>query len=587
MRELFDITPHSTGPGFRMRLKTGEIDVPDGRGGYIVSSGMGSGKTESIKSLIRHKHDEGILYCVDTKDELEKMFGWIVENLVVEGVLRMEDVMIISSDPGRADFLGQYRDNPGVLMEKKVILITHVRFWTDLINHFLIYKPQKEVAPFDGDFRTLMGRDDLRGYVIFDETPTFINPFVEFDRSMLGIFGKTDENGNIVCKPPEELGRYYDLFIRGGKNDLFNQAYRINRMKRDVVLGFIPKYYGSWVMSDTDKVGITFYPVDLCPGGMTISTHILIFEGAGNILFRGSTRFTLLDTESKYNTVTDFKRMDFGLSRKCFDEAGFGTFVKRIGRLIDKPSLIVCWKDINGDDDGPGKSGYAERFRRLLVAEGVDPGLFTVTYYGATDNKSTNSYRDVEQILLCGDWNLPNTESAKIRRAYGTSTDPHSQKDWYFSQLITRIGIRKHIEGEVYTVWHTDDFDERFIERMDAYFNENRVIGKASVSHNDWEKRLDGMKIRSNIKEEIRLLARYDKDMQRAITMDSEYTKEVTFCYLEMIGIKRGKRERGRYKALIDVLKTMGINLVIIVYSGFLFYSEGAKIRFIVTPPIF
>lgn len=563
MRELFDITPHSTGPGFRMRLKTGEIDVPDGRGGYIVSSGMGSGKTESIKSLIRHKHDEGILYCVDTRDELEKMFGWIVENLVVEGVLRMEDVMIISSDPGRADFLGQYRDNPEVLMEKKVILITHVRFWTDLINHFLIYKPQKEVAPFDGDFRTLMGRDDLRGYVIFDETPTFINPFVEFDRSMLGIFGKTDENGNIVCKPPEELGRYYDLFIRGGRNDLFNQAYRINRMKRDVVLRLIPKYYGSWVMSDTDKVGITFYPVDLCPGGMTISTHILIFEGAGNILFRGSTRFTLLDTESKYNTVTDFKRMDFGLSRKCFDEAGFGTFVKRIGRLIDKPSLIVCWKDINGDDDGPGKSGYAERFKRLLVAEGVDPGLFTVTYYGATDNKNTNSYRDVEQILLCGDWNLPNTESAKIRRAYGTSTDPHSQKDWYFSQLITRIGIRKHIEGEVYTVWYTDDFDERFIERMDAYFNENRVIGKASVSHNDWEKRLEGMKIRSNIKEEIRLMARYDKDMQRAITMDSEYTKEVTFAYLEMIGIKRYVRERRKYDRLLETLNKLKITLVI------------------------
>ena len=563
MRELFDITPHSTGPGFRMRLKTGEIDVPDGRGGYIVSSGMGSGKTESIKSLIRHKHDEGILYCVDTRDELEKMFGWIVENLVVEGVLRMEDVMIISSDPGRADFLGQYRDNPEVLMEKKVILITHVRFWTDLINHFLIYKPQKEVAPFDGDFRTLMGRDDLRGYVIFDETPTFINPFVEFDRSMLGIFGKTDENGNIVCKPPEELGRYYDLFIRGGRNDLFNQAYRINRMKRDVVLRLIPKYYGSWVMSDTDKVGITFYPVDLCPGGMTISTHILIFEGAGNILFRGSTRFTLLDTESKYNTVTDFKRMDFGLSRKCFDEAGFGTFVKRIGRLIDKPSLIVCWKDINGDDDGPGKSGYAERFRRLLVAEGVDPGLFTVTYYGATDNKSTNSYRDVEQIFLCGDWNLPNTESAKIRRAYGTTTDPHSQKDWYFSQLITRIGIRKHIEGEVYTVWYTDDFDERFIERMDAYFNENRVVDRKSVSHNDWEKRLEGMKIRSNLKDEIILLARYDKDMQKAITMDDEYTKEVTFVYLEMIGIKRYVRERRKYDRLVETLSKLKITLVI------------------------
>lgn len=310
-------------------------------------------------------------------------------------------------------------------------------------------------------------------------------------------------------------------------------------------------------------MGITFYPVDLCPESMTVSTHILIFEGAGNILFRGSTRFTLLDTESKYNTVTDFKRMDFGLSRKCFDEAGFGTFVKRTGRLIDKPSLIVCWKDINGDDDGPGKSGYAERFRRLLVAEGVDPGLFTVTYYGATDNKSTNSYRDVEQILLCGDWNLPNTESAKIRRAYGTSTDPHSQKDWYFSQLITRIGIRKYIEGEVYTVWHTDDFDERFIERMDAYFNENRVVDRKSVSHNDWEKRLEGMKIRSNLKDEIILLARYDKDMQKAITMDDEYTKEVTFVYLEMIGIKRYVRERRKYDRLVETLSKLKITLVI------------------------
>ena len=41
-----------------------------------------------------------------------------------------------------------------MLMYKKVILITHVRFWTDLINYFLIYSPDKneEVRPFDGDF---------------------------------------------------------------------------------------------------------------------------------------------------------------------------------------------------------------------------------------------------------------------------------------------------------------------------------------------------------------------------------------------------------------------------------------------------
>lgn len=565
MRELFDITPHANGSGFRMGLKTGEIDVPDENGGYIVSSGMGSGKTESIKSLIRQKYDEGILYCVDTRDELKKMYRWILEELVPVTGLKGADVMMVSSDPEFSHFLDLYKDNPEMLMEKKVILITHVRFFTDLINYFLIYRPQGKVDIFDGDFRALMTRDDLRRYVIFDETPVQINPFVKFDRSMLGLFTTEDDKGDMVCRSPEGIQRFYNRFLRGSRNDLFpNQSFMINRIKRDVVLGLVPKYYDSWMISDTDSKEIMFYPVDLCPEGITISTHVLIFEGAGNILFRGSTRFTLLDTENKYNTITEFRRMDFGLRRRSLDEARFGEFVKRIGKLIDKPSLVVCWKDVNDDDEGPGKSGYAEHFRRLLVAEGVDPRLFTITYYGATDNKSTNSYRDARQIFLCGDWNLPNTESARIRRAYGTSTDSQNQKDWYFSQLITRIGIRKHIEGEVYTVWYTDDFDERFIDRMDAYFNENRITGKASVSHNDWEKKLDVMDIRSNTKEEIRLLARYDKDMQNAIAMDDEYIKEVTFDYLEMIGIKRGKRERGRYKALTDVLKAMGINLVIV-----------------------
>ena len=50
MKELFNIIPNSTGDGFRMKLSTGVIDVPDDNGGYIISSGSGSGKTETIKS---------------------------------------------------------------------------------------------------------------------------------------------------------------------------------------------------------------------------------------------------------------------------------------------------------------------------------------------------------------------------------------------------------------------------------------------------------------------------------------------------------------------------------------------------------
>lgn len=568
MKELFNISPHSTGGGFTMDLKTGVVDVPDENGGYIISTSMGAGKTESIKSLIRHKYDMGILYCVDTKEELKKMYCWIIDGLVKDKScgLNYNDVMIVSSDKDFQYQLSLYRDNPEMLVYKKVILITHVRFWTDLINYFLIYSPDKneEVRPFDGDFARLMTRDDLRRYVVFDETPTFIKPFVEFDRTLLGIFGKTDEDGRIVSKDKAEIEKYYDSFIRNTKLDFFNDTYKINRIKRDVVLGLIPKYYDSWMVEEGQKVGITFNPVDICPDNVDIKTHVLIFEGAGNILFKGSSCFKLLDVKEKYNTITEFKQVEFGLKRNRLDNNKFSSFLDGIVKLIDKPSLVVCWKDVNGNDEGPGISSYAERVRNGLLERKVNPEMFSVTYYGASDNKSTNQYRDMRQIILCGDWSLPNTEAAKIRKAYGTKADSQDLKMWFFTQLITRIGIRKHIEGEVYTVLYTCDFEEFFIDRLDSYFNQNKLIPITPVIHEDWKVRLEGMKIRSNIKSEIITLAGSDDRMQQAIVQGREFRKEVTFEFLDMLGIRRSRNEKDKYKALINVLKSIRILLDIV-----------------------
>lgn len=568
MKELFNISPHSTGDGFTMDLKTGVVDVPDENGGYIISTSMGAGKTESIKSLIRHKYDMGILYCVDTKEELKKMYCWIIDGLVKDKScgLNYNDVMIVSSDKDFQYQLSLYRDNPEMLMYKKVILITHVRFWTDLINYFLVYNPDKkeEVRPFNGDFAKLMTRNDLRRYVVFDETPTFIKPFVEFDRSILGVFSKIDGEGKITCMDKDGISAFYERFIRNTRLDFFNDTYKINRIKRDVVLGLVPKYYDSWMVEDGQKVGITFNPVDICPDNVDIKTHVLIFEGAGNILFKGSSCFKLLDVKEKYNTVTEFKQVEFGLKRNRLDNDKFSSFLDGIVKLIDKPSLVVCWKDVNGNDEGPGISSYAERVRNGLLERGLSEDTFSVTYYGASDNKSTNQYRDMKQIILCGDWSLPNTEAAKIRKAYGTKADSQDLKMWYFAQLITRIGIRKHIKGDRYTVFYTADFDITFINRLDSYFNKNKLIPISPVIHEDWKVKLDGMKIRSNTKSEIITLAGSDYRMQQAIVQGKEFRKEVTFDFLDMLGIRRILHEKQRYNTLVETLKKIGITLVIL-----------------------
>ena len=138
-------------------------------------------------------------------------------------------------------------------------------------------------------------------------------------------------------------------------------------------------------------------------------------------MFKDSRNFRLLDVDRKYNCVTEFRKIDFGLFRRNLNPRRFDEFTTRIAMLINKPTLVVCWKDINGGDDGPGKSEYAEQLSEALLLKGVPKELFTVTYYGSSDNKSTNNYRDIDQIVMCGDWTLPNIESARIRRAYGTT----------------------------------------------------------------------------------------------------------------------------------------------------------------------
>ena len=166
-------------------------------------------------------------------------------------------------------------------------------------------------------------------------------------------------------------------------------------------------------------------------------------------------------------------------------------------------------------------------------------------------------------MILLGDWSLPNTESAKIRRAFGTGTEIEDLKDWYFVQLISRIGIRKHIEGDTYSVFYTSDFGDEFIERLSSYINDNVITNKTVSPINDWEKVIDSMKFRKNIKEEIKILVMNDKELQEAIVCRKDYSINFTFDYLEGIGIKRNSRERRNYKTLADNLMLLNVFLAI------------------------
>lgn len=84
------------------------------------------------------------------------------------------------------------------------------------------------------------------------------------------------------------------------------------------------------------------------------------------------------------------------------------------------------------------------------------------------------------------------------------------------------------------------------------------------MTNNDWQKKIEEMKIRKNVKEEIIKLVASDINLQKAIILGKEYSISVGFDYLENIGIKRDRRERGKYSTLIETLKKIGIELNIL-----------------------
>ena len=99
---------------------------------------------------------------------------------------------------------------------------------------------------------------------------------------------------------------------------------------------------------------IHFYPSDLIHPGM--GSHVIIYEGAGDVLLGKSSCFKLVDIVPKYNSQVDFREFTFGLNRKHKpDNATYASFVKSVRSLYCSSSfgktLIVIWKDYRTDDE--------------------------------------------------------------------------------------------------------------------------------------------------------------------------------------------------------------------------------------------
>lgn len=562
----FQIKEHQNAKGFDVSFKTGSATIPDQEGGYIISTGCGSGKTESIKDLIRKKFEHGVLYCVDTKSEANRIHRWVLSDLVGLIPLKQDDVVLLHGDnPGE---LREYYNNPELLMQKKVVILTHVRFWTDIINYFLIYRPKHPVQPFIGDFAELMKRTDLRQYIIFDETPIFLKPFCTIPKAMFGNFVE-ENNGKWQCKSLKSMYRYYDKFVEGTEDDLFKTNNKLNSMKKETVLHCIPRYFDYWMALKAEKnYSINFYPKDLVQPGM--KTHVLIYEGAGDILLGTSKAFTLIDLPNKYNSKVNFFPFNFVQKRKDKDfpsTDAFDSYISDLAGMIRKHTrtLVVVWKylgKMKDGDEGSGISEYTQLIEEKLLEKGLLHSQFEVIYYGSSQTKSTNNYRDCDAMILAGNWGIPASKTKQIREAYLAETTDEEHNLWYFAQLVTRIGIRMHDGGE-YHVYYSNDYSTSFIQKLNAYFNHNQFSHTRKFEAAcDWIGKLKETDLYLSIQKGIVKLWEIDNNISTAILDGTGYELRTNFDELSKIFPKRPKK-RCKYTPLSEGLAKFKIKLII------------------------
>lgn len=574
--EKYHITPHPNGGrGFKMSLINGEVDVPDTPGAYVVSTGCGSGKTECAKSIIRHKYNSGVLYCVDTRAELAKMYDWILDNLCTPGgQLQKEDVFMITSDEQSQDYkvmLREYQAHPELLMRKKVLLLTHVRFWSDLIDYFLIFTDAPYTDTFTGDFETLMKRGDLRKYVIFDETPTFIKPFVNIPKPILGNFCTRDRKGVLKAKSSGEMLDYYNTFVKGTSGDFYKTKNKLTRNKVDTVLGMLPHELEDWNVMKKDSLSISFTPMMLCQKDM--QTHILILEGAGDVLFCGSKKYNVIDVPEKYHSKIILQKFDFPLVRKRYEQIdleNFHSFTSWLSEHIERSEgkvLVVVWKTQGiktkkeeNDIDDSSASEFVNRVQTQFEAKGLSSEKYSITYYGANDTKSTNLYRDYQEIVLCGTWHIPGTY--KFRRDFCSMTSEEEHLFWYYIQLISRIGIRKN-DGQTYNVVLSNDHPEKFFDALDKYFNDNYLDLKSKDNQDpDWIRIAKEKGIGKIMIGHISNLIAFRPGLKDAIEQSEETTISVSLKDLnEITGLKK-KKAQG-FLGLKKNLAKLGIELII------------------------
>ena len=505
----------------KIKLKNRNVELPDDVGNFILSTGCGSGKTYWLERFILTHYMEGMLIIVDSIVSANSLYFDLLTKLGLDA----NDMMLIHSKTDY-DVMNEYANNPEEVTKKKVLIMTNVRLYTEYPPVYLLYNKNGVVlSSFDGDWKKLMNNPNTRRWICIDEIPGFIQKYAYISKLHLGVLGEEDSNGGYKAKEFVAMKKYYNTFIAHSDAAWFNTATTLGLLKTDTALSIIESEYSNMIKAQGDAV-IQFSPCDF----QTNNSLVLIMEGAGDVLFKDSSIYQLIDIPNKYSAKADFHSFNVpSLSRRSNNqEELIKSMVKAVIAILSSvkgKTLIACWNDFKGEDKGITSDTQNSKDSHLvallseeLTKANIPLDSYSIIYYGSAESKAVNDFKDYSNIILLGKWSLPvSTSSEKFNKAFLTNTTLTRYMLWEYVQLITRIAIRQDRDINVF---YSDDHNKDFMLTLEKYFNQN--ILDIPEEHIDWRDKVKKLNNGKRIVSQIERLSQRFPYIPQMIVEDNQ-----------------------------------------------------------------
>ena len=361
------------------------------------------------------------------------------------------------------------------------------------------------------------------------------------------------------------MEKHYNTFIAHSDAALFATTTALGKLKTDSALYIIKHKYLDMMKVQGDAV-IQFSPCDF----QTTKSLVLIMEGAGDVLFKDSSIYKLVDIPQKYRAKADFHSFNVpNLNRRSNKHQELiKSMVQSVVAILSSvkgKTLIACWNDFKGEDNGITSDNQESKDSPIIASlsdelakANISQDLYSIIYYGSAESKAVNDFKDYCNIILLGKWSLPvSTSSEKFNKAFLTNTTLTRYMLWEYVQLITRIAIRQDMDINVF---YTDDHNRDFIQTLEKYFNQN--ILDIPEEHIDWRDKVKKLNNGKRIVSQIERLSQRFPYIPQMI-VEGNQNKTINVSLKEVNNLIGKNKKRRDYKLLISILQKFGISLVL------------------------